>query len=218
MAVYTPNLVTIGVDGLGTYQSEGKDIPTRACKALATGNTVYVASGQIPEQLKNNVLAIGDWFGTEDFALNSSALGSSVQAMLTRIRTSDAGRFPQGARILTLVAARPNHGGIRFRVTAFTAAQFGDVTASHQDITETGVTFDSAANGYRPTIPKNFATANPLKLVRIGIQGAFKRPGSFSGPPITLLQVTPDKIRWVTYGNCQTDGGNTWDTTPPSQR
>lgn len=62
MAVFTPTLVTIGVDGLGTYRRAGEAVPIKSCKALATEDTVYVASGSIPEHMKENVIAIGDWF------------------------------------------------------------------------------------------------------------------------------------------------------------
>jgi hypothetical protein len=221
MAVFTPTLVTIGVDGLGTYSYEGKDVPLKACKALVAENTVYVASGQIPEGIRGSVLAMGDWFSVSDETLNSSALRTSIEAMRNRAVVSDPARsskYAPGSRVLTIAVARPSGGRIRFRVTFFLATQIGTVIATHQDLTEAGVTFDSGAPSYLPPMPKDFLKADPLELVRNGVQGAFTRPDSFSGPPITLLQITPYKINWVDHGNCRDDGNNAWDTTPPPRR
>jgi hypothetical protein len=218
MAVFTPTLVTIGVDGLGTYHLEGKDIPVKACKVLATEDTIYVASGDIPERIKENVLSIVDWFAASDDTLNSSALRFSVESMMAKNRANDPVRYSKytpGARVLTFHVARPNHGRIWFRATYFVVTQLGNVTAGHLDFRDASIPFDSAAAHYLPQIPKDFATADPIKLIRRGIRAAFEQPDSASGPPLTIVQVTPKKIHWVAYGNCKDDGSNAWDTTPP---
>jgi hypothetical protein len=181
-------------------------------------NTVYVASGHIPVGIKDRVLALGDWFDVTDETINASDLRASVDAMKDQAMTNDptrAARYAPGGRLLTITVARPNHGMIRFRVTFFLLTQFGRVMATHRDFTESGVVFDSGAENYRPAMPKEVFTVDPLALVRTGIQGAFAEPDSASGPPITLIQITPDKINWIDHGNCNNDGTNAWDTTPP---
>ncbi len=220
MAVFTSTLVTIGADGLGTYRLEGKTIPIKACKVLATEDTVYVASGDIPERIRENVLAVGDWFAASDNSLNSSALKLAVESMMSQKRVNDPARYSKyrpGAKLLTILAARPNHGKVQFRATIFVVTQFQSVAASQHDI-KTGIAFDSAATNYLPPVPTtNITKADPLKLIRAGIRGAFERPDSFSGPPITIVQITTKKIHWVAYGNCKHDGSNAWDTTPPAK-
>jgi hypothetical protein len=64
-------------------------------------------------------------------------------------------------------------------------------------------------------MPKDVFGTDPLELVRNGIHGAFAQPDSASGPPITILQITPNRIIWIEHGNCKDDGSNAWDTTPP---
>ncbi|MBV9769362.1 MAG: hypothetical protein JOZ32_07315 [Bryobacterales bacterium] len=193
----------------------------KSCKALAKEETIYVASGDIPEKMKENVLAIGDWFTATDTTLNSSALRASVESTMAQVRVNDPARYSRykpDARVLTFHVARPNHGTIRFRATFFAVTRFGNVSVSHIDFKDATVAFDSAAENYRPPMTRDFAKTNPVELVRSGIRGAFEQPDSFSGPPITIVQITPNKIHWVAYGNCKQDGSNAWDTTPPPTR
>lgn len=90
---WSPSLVTIGVDGKGTYRSQGKETSIPSCKALQVGNTVYVAAGDIPRRLKQDVLQIKDWFTADASLLTSSPLVADLQETVSQNRIHDPAHY-----------------------------------------------------------------------------------------------------------------------------
>jgi hypothetical protein len=211
IAEWSPTLVTIGVDGKGTYHANGKDTAVASCKALRNGNTLYVAAGDIPPSLKASVLSIRDESEAVVHASND-AIAGSLQSLT--IRKTHYPPYRPGAEVLALYAARFDLKKVTFRITRFVIGQYGIVRAEPHDLPGSSL-LCACPKDHPVPLPRDWANLDPVKMIRDAFATLFQYPDATSGPPLTIVKVTPAGVEWLEPGNCLADGGNAWDTTPP---
>jgi hypothetical protein len=187
----------IGVDGKGTLHINGKDSAVKSCKALQRGNTVYVTSGGIPPGLREIIRSNGAL--TEK---TNKEIVKSLEAMIGRIMTHDPARYSQyrpGYPALTIFASQFTLLGVILTRTTFVSQGKGAVVP--ETTIASGSNILCLCDTSRPVpIPPNWAFAEPTETIKKAFTILFKYD-TFSGPPVTIVRITPGKIEWL--GACR---------------
>jgi hypothetical protein len=199
MARWSPTLIVIGVDGKGTRNFNGRDEVVKSCKVLRSVDTAYIAAGVIPPKLKENVQRAED----------SEAIKLSLQAERLQIQREEPARYGNqhvGDSLLTIFAASFTSKTVTLRLTRFVLAQDGTITV--QPHIFDGDEILCLCPRHMPP-PNNWGELDPTNVIKDTLTKIFENDKT-SGPPITIVRVTPGKIELPELGNCEADGSNAW--------
>jgi len=214
IARWSANLVVIGVDGKGTLHINGKDEPTKSCKALRNNNTVYVAAGIIPLGLRENVPRVEATSagGIRSLARSNEAIVLSLQSERRRIQREDPVRYGSqriGSDLLTIYAASFTRETVSLRITNFVLGQNETISATRPLDTSGDDIVCHCPRNLPVPIPGDWRARDPVKVISEALATLFEHDES-SGPPITVVRITPGNIEWPKRGNCKADGSNAW--------
>jgi len=209
IVVWGPAVVAVAVDGRGTYHANGTDRAIPACKALRIGDTVYTAAGDIPPGLKDTITTAG-------ISAGGHKVATSVQGLVFQNRLHDPtyySKYRPGYVILTILSVRVGLKAGGKQLTQFLIGEHDGIVARTIELSGATGIF-CACLGQPPAPPIGWEKGSPTKFVRDALTAGFQSD-PFSGPPLTIIRVTPNKAEWLELGNCKADGSNAWDTTPP---
>ena len=217
----TPKHAVLGVDGRSTSVVNGRKRRAVACKAAAIDNVVYVVEGYVSFDIRSILETGGSPADPASAARAHDLIRRALTTALPGIRRNDPARWSQltsGNTLFALYAAWANQESARVSITQFSLTPDGrsvDSQTKQWDSVDpnAGMVFWDAVKRAPHPFPDDWPQNDHVQTVKAVLTDLVATDPE-SGPPLTLIRVTPAGIDWLDRGACEPDGSNAFRSEP----